>query len=134
MNPERSRVLSWESDPEALSPETTELGLSEIPSPLGPKTKSFANPGKALVPPWLPEPGSLGPVAIETLLLVEEAQSDARATELTTDWTKLIGTSVLHLLATERCNCLAVVARFRFGSTVSWGEGLTVVSVGTGVV
>ena len=62
------------------------------------------------------------------------AQSDARATEFTADWTKLVGSAVLLLLATDRCNCLVVVARFRFGCTVSWGEGLTVVSVGSEVV
>ena len=30
LNAEKSRVLSWEPDPEALQPETTELELSEI--------------------------------------------------------------------------------------------------------
>ena len=31
LNPDKSRVLSWEPDPEALRPETTELGLSDSP-------------------------------------------------------------------------------------------------------
>ena len=62
------------------------------------------NPGKSRLPPGLPGPGSLDPVASETLPFAAAwstalSSAFARAAELTTNRTELIGLAVLLLLA-----------------------------------
>ena len=74
------------------------------------------NPGKSRSPPGLPGPGSLDPVTSETLPFAAAwstalSSAFARAAELTTNRTELIGLAVLLLL----------------------GSGAGVVGVGVGV-